>query len=131
MIRGPQRPLGGTTTRHQGNDVDAPVLVSSTVTPTSVDISTGSKTVTITVTLTDATGAETPFASLDHESSGQSVFVDSFTLVSGTTKNGTWRATESIAQGRAPGTWTTTLFPLEDSLGNSTSDFVDLAPITV
>ena len=39
--------------------------------------------------------------------------------VSGDNRDGTWQADISISQGSAPGEWSISLFPLQDSFGNS------------
>ena len=44
-------------------------------------------------------------------------------LVSGTAQNGTWERTIVIPQGSATGSWTPVLYPLEDTVGNSTNSF--------
>ena len=68
-------------------------MVSSTVTPKSLNIATGPATVKVTVRLTNGTGADEPFVTLGHDASGPSQGFGAMTLVSGTAKDGTWERT--------------------------------------
>ena len=112
------------------SDVSAPVLVSSTVTPKTFNLSTGPATVKVTLRITDATGTNAPTLSLDHATTSQSHSFGTATLISGTAKDGTWERTMTIPQGSALGQWEVTLFPLRDTLGNSGS-FQTLSTITL
>ncbi|MFJ4171921.1 peptidase S8/S53 subtilisin kexin sedolisin, partial [Paenarthrobacter sp. NPDC089714] len=120
----PQTPAKAAT------DTSAPVLVSSTVTPKTFNLSTGPATVKVTLRITDATATTAPTLSLDHATTSQSHGFGSMTLISGTTKDGTWERTMTIPQGSALGQWKVTLFPLRDSLGNSGS-FQTLTTLTL
>ncbi|WP_331547765.1 hypothetical protein [Propionicimonas sp.] len=111
-------------------DVAPPVLVSSLVSPTSVDISAGSGSVTVSVTVADASGVKAPVILLDSDATSQTLGFGTMSLVSGTTASGTWQSTIQIPQGSPAGTWTPVLYPLTDSLGNSGS-FRDLTTVTV
>ncbi|MFF2029683.1 hypothetical protein [Arthrobacter sp. NPDC058192] len=113
------------------SDVTGPVMVSSTVTPTSLNIATGPATVKVTVRLTDRTGASEPAVTLGHDATGQSQGFGTMTLVSGTPKDGTWERTMTIPKGSATGTWKVTLFPLDDTLGNTSTGFQTLATLNV
>ncbi|MDF9749099.1 hypothetical protein [Arthrobacter sp. ES3-54] len=113
------------------SDVTGPVMVSSTVTPKSLNIATGPATVKVTVRLTDRTGADEPVVTLGHDATGQSQGFGEMTLVSGTTRDGTWERTMTIPQGSATGTWNVTLFPLDDTLGNTSTGFQTLGTLNV
>ncbi|MGP0224132.1 hypothetical protein, partial [Paenarthrobacter sp. NCHU4564] len=104
--------------------------MSSTVTPKTFNLSTGPATVKVTVRITDTTGTTAPTLSLGHTTTSQSHGFGTATLISGTTKDGTWERTMTIPQGSALGQWNVTLFPLRDSLGNSGS-FQTLSTITL
>ena len=111
-------------------DVSAPVLVSSTVTPTTVNIAAGAATVKVSARITDATSVKAPTIVMSHDPTGQSQGFGSMVLVSGTAKDGTWERSMTIPKGAAPGGWEVTLYPLADSIGNSGS-FKTLTTITV
>jgi hypothetical protein len=113
------------------SDVTGPVLVSSTVTPKSLNIATGPATVKVTLRLTDRTGTSSPVLSVSHDATGQSHGFGSMNLVSGTAKDGTWERSVSIPKGSATGNWTVRLFPLSDTLGNRSGGFRDLATLNV
>lgn len=81
--------------------------------------------------LTDQTGADEPVVTLGHDASGQSQGFGEMTLVSGTTRDGTWERTMTIPKGSATGTWKVTLFPLTDTLGNRSTGFQTLATLNV
>ncbi|MGF6834346.1 hypothetical protein QF015_002528 [Paenarthrobacter sp. TE4293] len=117
--------LSGTPT-----DTAPPVLVTSTVSPKTFNLSTGPATVKVTLRITDATSANAPTLSVSHRATGQSHGFGSMTLISGTTKDGTWERTMTIPQGSALGQWEVTLFPLRDSLGNS-GNFQTLTTLNV
>ena len=113
------------------SDMTGPVMVGSTVTPKSLNIATGPATLKVTVRLTDQTGADEPFVTLGHDASGQSQGFGAMTLISGTAKDGTWERTMTIPKGSATGTWRVTLFPLDDTLGNTSTGFQTLATLNV
>ncbi|MGO4230349.1 hypothetical protein AB4Y72_15985 [Arthrobacter sp. YAF34] len=113
------------------SDVAGPVMVSSTVTPTSLNITTGPATVKVTLRLTDQTGAREPVVTLDNDATGQSQGFGAMTLVSGTTRDGTWERTMTIPKGSATGIWKVMLFPLDDTLGNTSTAFQTLATLNV
>ncbi|WP_143711642.1 S8 family serine peptidase [Paenarthrobacter aurescens] len=112
-------------------DVSAPSLVSSSVSPTSFDLSDGPAVVTVSVRLTDQTGANAPVVTMGHDGSGQSYGFGSMSLVSGDTRDGVWERTMTIPQGSALGQWDVTLYPLRDVLGNSGGGFKTLAVLDV
>ncbi|MEE2524731.1 hypothetical protein V1677_18735, partial [Pseudarthrobacter sp. J47] len=112
------------------SDVSAPVLVSSTVTPTELNISAGSATTKVTARITDATGTTAPTINASHDT-GQSQGFGSMTLVSGTPQDGTWERTITIPQGAATGSWNVLLYPLNDTIGNSSNGFRTLATLNV
>ncbi|WP_427130765.1 hypothetical protein [Pseudarthrobacter sp. S9] len=113
------------------SDVAGPVLVSSTVTPKSLNIATGPATVKVTLRLTDQTGASEPVVTLGNDATGQSQGFGAMTLISGTAKDGTWERSMTIPQGSATGPWNVTLYPLSDTLGNDSTGFQTLATLNV
>ncbi|MET3919890.1 serine protease [Arthrobacter sp. UYEF20] len=125
------RDLATLTVTGTPSDIAGPVLVSSTVTPKSLNIATGPATVKITVRLTDRTGTSDPVLSVSHDGTGQSHGFGRMTLLSGTAKDGTWERSVAIPKGSATGNWTVTLFPLSDTLGNGSGGFLDLATLNV
>src|SRR5688572_28067333 len=84
-------------------DTSPPVLVSSSVTPTSVNVSSSGQQVTVTVRVTDATGAQTPTINLSSTTTSQTAGFGSMTLVSGSATDGTYSKTVTIPQGAATG----------------------------
>lgn len=105
-------------------DTSAPVLADFFHQPRSpVDVSSGAKPITVTAHLTDYTGANAPTALLSSDPTAQSVGPGPMELVSGTTRDGTWRVVMSLPADAAPGPWTVKLHPLSDRLGNTASDF--------
>lgn len=113
------------------SDMTGPVLVSSTVTPKSLNIATGPATVKVAVRLTDRTAVDTPFLVISHDATGQSQGFGAMTLVSGTTRDGTWQQSVTIPKGSATGAWTVKLFPLTDTRGNRSTGFQHLATLNV
>ncbi|WP_026040959.1 hypothetical protein, partial [Arthrobacter sp. TB 23] len=103
--------------------------MSSSVDKTEFNLNDGPATFTIKVRITDATGVKTPTLTVSHSDTSQSHGFGSMTLVSGTSKDGTYERTVTIPQGSAPGQWEVLLFPLGDTLGNSGS-FRTLETIT-
>jgi hypothetical protein len=90
-----------------------------------INLDNGAGIISVKFRITDESGFEEPRVTAGHDS-GQSS--DSFNFgpsnlyrISGDEFDGTWQADISISQGSAPGTWTISLFPLTDTLGNSGS----------
>ncbi len=127
----PFGPIVGTDDPIGDADVAAPVLESWSVTPKTLDISGGSGTVKVSVRLTDATGSKAPVVSMSHDESGQSHGFGSMTLVSGDARDGVWERTITVPQGAATGPWDVTLYPLDDTLGNSAGGFRTLDSVEV
>ncbi|WP_460733707.1 hypothetical protein, partial [Nocardioides ginkgobilobae] len=94
-------------------------------TPKTIDVSTGEQQITVSVRLTDATGAEAPFIVVSSNSTTQSAGFGRMTQTSGNATDGTYTRTVTIPTTAAPGTWDVTLYPTEDTLGNSDSTFRD------
>lgn len=111
-------------------DVAPPVYVSAHVTPLSVDVSKASAHITAAVRLTDATAVEGATMSIRHVSSGQS-YMSSARLASGTPQNGVWSGTFTLPRGAAAGTWTISLYPARDTLGNQMRRFTDIRNVQV
>src|SRR4051794_9966635 len=82
--------LGPVASAHAASDTTGPVLASWSVTPRTLDLKSGPTTVKVTLPLTDATGVSTPVVTLSHVGTDQSRGFGSMTLVSGTTRDGTW-----------------------------------------
>ncbi|WP_176946288.1 fibronectin type III domain-containing protein [Blastococcus aurantiacus] len=99
-------------------DTAPPALVAFDFTPRTVDISAGPASVTVSARITDATGAEAPTISFTSDTTSQTAGFGSMTRTSGTAQDGTYTRTITIPKGAAPGTWSASLFPLSDTLGN-------------
>lgn len=112
-------------------DVAPPQLVSFSMTPTSVDVSTGPKTVTISMRLTDATGVQAPAFILSSRDTTQTLGFGIVPLTSGTTKDGVYSTTITIPQTAAIGAWDARIYPLSDTVGNTDNAFRDAAVLTV
>ena len=97
----------------------------------SLNIATGPATVKVTIRLTDRTGTDTPFLVVSHDATGQSQGFGEMTLISGTTRDGTWQRSVTIPKGAATGAWTVKLFPLTDTRGNRSTGFQHLATLNV
>jgi hypothetical protein len=103
---------------NEQNDAQPPILVSSNIDKTTVDVSQNSVVVTITMNITDncvgvATGFNGPTVSVE------SIGFASTGRTSGDDKNGTWTSTITIPQEQSNGSYKVSLFPLEDNNGNS------------
>lgn len=109
--------IGGTPAEAAA-DTAPPTLVTFDFTPKTVDVSAGPQQVAITAQITDATGAESPRVRVTSDSTSQaSAYVD-LTLVAGDARNGIYEATATIPAGAAAGSWSVSLDPLGDTLGN-------------
>lgn len=93
-------------------DLNPPVLSSLRLSPSTVDTSTGAVTVTADIAGTDVegiTGADLSISGYPNNSSATDwvdiADVESFTLVSGTPKNGVWRATFVVPGGTPDGSY--------------------------
>ncbi|WP_307081682.1 S-layer homology domain-containing protein [Arthrobacter agilis] len=113
------------------SDTSGPALVSSSVTPTELNLESGPRTAKITAQLRDQTGVRPPTITVSHTTTDQSFGFGAMSLVSGTTQDGTWERTVTIPEGSAPGKWEVTLYPLTDTLGNTSIFFQTLATLTV
>jgi serine protease len=111
-------------------DTAGPVLVSSSVSPTSFNLDDGPGVVKVSVRLTDQTGARAPTVVLSHDS-GQSQGFGSMMLVSGDAKDGVWERTMEIPQGAATGQWDVDLYSMSDTLGNISGGFQTISRINV
>ncbi|MEW1823037.1 hypothetical protein AB0323_19925, partial [Arthrobacter sp. NPDC080031] len=123
--------LGGAGPASAVSDTAPPVLASSSVTPTSVDISSTPGTVTVSAHITDATGATVPTADMKNVGTTQTLGFGALSLISGTAQDGTWGTTMNVPVGSASGQWDVRLYPLSDTLGNKTNTFQTLQTITV
>jgi len=100
-------------------DTAAPVLSEFDFSPSSVDVSAGPADVVVTARVTDATGALPPTFLLSSDSTTESVGSGAMTLVSGSPTDGRYSGTVGIPPTAATGTWTVTIQPLSDTLGNT------------
>ncbi|QTG79605.1 S8 family serine peptidase [Arthrobacter crystallopoietes] len=112
-------------------DAAAPALAGSTVTPESLNLADGTNTVTVKAQVTDATGAVPPSVQLEHPVTAETVGFGEMKFVSGDVKNGTWERVMTLPESAPTGTWNVTLFPLRDTLGNSSGDFRNLGSVEV
>ena len=94
------------------------MLVEFDFSPRSVDVSAGAQTVTVTARVTDATGAQAPYARVQSDTTTQSSF-GVMTLVSGTATDGTYQRIFTIPANAAAGAWTVGIAPLNDTVGNN------------
>ncbi|MGF9648025.1 hypothetical protein AAIH32_08635, partial [Pseudarthrobacter oxydans] len=101
-------------------DTTPPVLVSTSVAPTSANLADGPANITTRMHITDATGTKAPIMKLRHANTGQEQGLGFPSLVSGTGQDGMWAHEATIPEGAASGTWYVFMGSLEDSLGNST-----------
>lgn len=110
-------------------DTTAPQAQSYSVDHNSFNLSRGDATFTVTLRVTDETGLDRtsglfnpadPVILVSHTTTDQSHGFGGMTLVSGDAKDGIYEKTVTIPQGAADGTWEVTLYPLSDTLGNST-----------
>ena len=84
------------------NPMSGPQIASVGYTPSSVDVSTSSKTVTFTMHVTDSRNVTNVFADF---SNGSEIVSGYMQLISGTAQDGVWQHTYTIPQGAAPGDW--------------------------
>lgn len=116
-------------------DVDGPELVSSELSPTTVDVGPSAQQVTATFHVTDQTGVAHVFGGLRAVGGGQVTPNVQATLVDGTPQDGTWQATYTIPKGALEGQWQVRLLLLDDVLTNSTNvlliPLANLAKVTV
>jgi hypothetical protein len=108
-------------------DTDPPVLVSSSVTPNKVDVSTGPATIVARAHVTDTAGTETPGISLSN-GEGQALYAGPMVLTSGDSRDGYWEQEITVPQGTMPGQWEATFELSQDVLNNV--DFYT-GPVTV
>ncbi len=98
-------------------DAEGPVTSGFDFTPRTVDVTTTAQRVTVSVRLTDATGAEAPTVGISSDTTTQSDG-GTMTRVSGTVQDGRYERTVTFPSTAAVGTWTVTLAPTTDTLGN-------------
>jgi serine protease len=101
-------------------DLSGPVLTYPTVRVENTDLSKGDVIIHVRLHLTDETGSKTPIIAASHGLTGQSFGFGEMVAESGTTrKSGWWTRTIIIPADAAPGQWDVVLYPLTDTLGNS------------
>ena len=108
----------------QAQEQNGPVIESISFTPASIDVTTGSKTVTATVRITDKTGLDgTPSLVWGSDVSEQGSGFLNVTRTSGDAKDGTYTASHTFGPNTTAGTWSLTVFPLDDTNGYSNGGF--------
>ena len=117
-----------TPTAAAGTDSSAPVLVGSSVTPSSVDPASGPAHVTVSVHVTDASGVMPPEIAMYHPVVGQFLPSDPMVLASGTARDGIWKTTVTVPRGTPAGRYKVmwTQSGLQDVFGN----YIDPPEIT-
>jgi hypothetical protein len=89
-----------------GPDLTPPSIIALTVSPLTVDVTAGAKTVMATARITDAgTGVKAFDFILTAPSGSLQAGCTTGTLVSGTAADGTWSCTATVPIGSAPGDW--------------------------
>ncbi|MFC7375398.1 S-layer homology domain-containing protein [Brachybacterium sp. GCM10030268] len=132
---------GGLAAHADGPDTAAPVVADYSVTSDDGDddlayfIEQEPATFTVRVHITDETGLDrtsglfnppSPVITVSSTDTDQSVGFGGMELVSGDAMDGWYEKTITIPEGRAPGEWEVTIYPLDDTLGNRT-EFGDFA----
>lgn len=104
-----------------GADITPPALESFTFSPQTIDVRTAPKDVVVKAHITDASGVDpsSVIVMLDSDTSSDAVGPLQMSRVSGTNRNGVWRAKASFPIGAFPGAWTVSMFPILDTVGNS------------
>jgi hypothetical protein len=109
----------------QTQDTAGPVVSNFDFTPKTLELNDGQKQVTVSARLTDATGANTPTMILSSDTTSQTLGFGQMSRVSGTAQDGVYERTVTIPTTAAPGTWSVTLYPVDDTLGNDGPSFQD------
>lgn len=111
-----------TPTAAVSTDVSPPVVVSSSVTPASVDPASGPAKVTVSVHVTDASGLMPPKIEMYHPVVGQFLPSDPMVLASGTERDGIWKTTVTVPRGTPAGRYKFmwAQYGLQDVFGNFT-----------
>ncbi|MCS5728133.1 hypothetical protein N1031_00010 [Herbiconiux moechotypicola] len=112
-------------------DTSPPTFLGASVDKNRFNLKDGPATFTVTLKASDPSGVEAPFITAGSTTTTQGAGFGQMSLVSGTTKNGTWQRTITIPSTAAPGLWNITLYPLGDSLGNGTTEFRTIASVTL
>ncbi|WP_221933205.1 hypothetical protein, partial [Tessaracoccus rhinocerotis] len=99
-------------------DTAAPVLSDFDFSPKTLDLDEGPQAVTFTAHITDATGAVTPILRLVSDETGQTLHFGQMDYSSGLATDARYRRTIVIPVTASTGTWTATITPLRDTLGN-------------
>lgn len=101
-------------------DEEPPVVVAATVSPGAVDVTAADAQVTVRVHVTDDIGVGRLQAYLAQHYNGAAFWIPNFDLVSGTIRDGWWRATVTVPRGTLPDTFWLDL-SINDRLGRSTN----------
>ncbi len=103
-----------------GFDTFAPKLVSSSIEPASVDVTSAPATVLVTLHITDDyTGTRVPTVDVTLPDGSETRSVGDGRFLSGDVLDGMWAVPIIVPMNVASGAWTLTLRPLRDAAGNS------------
>lgn len=127
-------PIDPTQIQYQPGDVNPPILVDFSFSPTVIDTSSGPATITVTIEATDdisglclsicSDGSSMTQARFEHPATGQ--FRDAiFTLASGTINDGIFKSEITFVEGSARGKWEVTSILMVDDLGNRSYESVE------
>lgn len=112
-------------------DVAAPIIVSSSVNTSTLDVTSAPARLLFNVRLTDETAVGGFHARFINPGTGQYYYFPNFVKTSGTLQNGVWRSEISLPQGVASGDWAIQIFGLEDTLKNAACCFLHVRSIKV
>jgi hypothetical protein len=113
----------GITPHALAADTSAPILVDWKLIDLKTDISSGDGVLRVQFSISDESAIESPLSSLSSQSTTQQSGFAFPTLKSKVGNLSTYTAEATISFGKAPGLWRWLLFPLRDSLGNSSLGF--------
>ncbi|MET0886290.1 MAG: cell wall-binding repeat-containing protein [Mycetocola sp.] len=101
-------------------DYDPPTVISSSLNKTAFSFADGPAGIVVSARITDAAGVDTAMIIAEHAERGS--FGGSMALVSGTSTDGTYKATLTLDQSTAPGEWKMRIAELKDVRGNRAAD---------
>ncbi|CAI9405849.1 FG-GAP repeat domain-containing protein [Aestuariimicrobium sp. T2.26MG-19.2B] len=122
--------VGNVGVRLASTDTTPPTLVSSSVSPSSVDVTSAWKVVVVQAQLSDPSGVRPPMICV-YVQGGICDPDYGMTLVSGTAVSGTWRAQYEVPVRAQAGTWIVKMGPASDAVGNTWTAVKELARFTV
>ena len=113
-------------------DTQAPVVVSSSASPSWVNVTGSAQPVTVTFRVTDDdSGVVAPVVSGDSDLSKETTPAVTATRISGTAKDGTYQAKIVVGKGAVGGGWTASALKIADAAGNAISGSPKLGTFTV